>query len=440
MAQSVRFDGELFHQMIAHLRDELPNEGCGLIAFDADGPVKIFPGTNVLASRTRYRMDDEEVIQAIDEIEDHGWRLGAIYHSHPTSSPNPSATDIREANWPDALMIIVSLSGDEPDARAYRIESGRSVGVPIVVDPPRQSLLMALKTLALRTLNFLPSFGSDASRTRSAGAVASTGSSSGGEPSELDDPRTTIGILGGMGPAATVDLYDKIVGHTPAETDQDHIPVVIYADPRVPDRTEALLHDGPDPVPWLVRGCELLLDMGADFIVIPCNTAHAFLDEVRAKVDADIISMIECAADAIVTDHSQARTVGLLATSGTIESGMYQRALQARGLTTIVPDAEMQRHNVMSSIRAVKANRVQSSVTARLAEAAESLAGRGAHVVLAACTEIPVVLRSDDISLPLVDATEVLAIRAVREALARDAAFGLDRREKQSVAASSGQG
>lgn len=438
--EPVQFPAELYLQMIEHLQGEVPNEGCGLIAFDGDRPVKIYRGTNILASPTRYRMDDEQVIEAIDEIEKNGWQLGAIYHSHPSSPPTPSATDIREANWPQALMVIVSLAGDEPETCAYRIEGERSVEVDVIVESEPQGRLEALRLIARRRFKFWPSFGSEQASSAGAGALASAGSSSGGAPSDLDEPRTTIGILGGMGPAATVDLYDKIVRLTPAERDQDHIPVVIYADPRVPDRTDALLHDGPDPVPWLVRGCERLLEMGADFIVIPCNTAHAFLDEVRKQVDADIVSMIECAADAIVSDHPQARTVGLLATSGTIEAGIYQRALQQRNLNTIVPDSEMQRHNVMPSIRAVKANRIQSSVTARLVEAADSLADRGAHIVLAACTEIPVVLSGDDTSIPLVDATETLARRAVAEALTRDAARGQRRRSKQTTAANSGQG
>ncbi|MFW6075854.1 MAG: M67 family metallopeptidase, partial [Chloroflexota bacterium] len=112
---ALRFTSNLYEKMIEHLRGELPNEGCGLIAFADDQPVRIYPGTNVLASQTRYRMDDEQVIQAVDDMESNGWRLGAIYHSHPASPARPSMTDLEEANWPDAMMLIVSFSDqDDP--------------------------------------------------------------------------------------------------------------------------------------------------------------------------------------------------------------------------------------------------------------------------------------------------------------------------------------
>ncbi len=404
--------------ILDHVRDELPNEACGLIAFEGSSPVRLTPGTNILASPTRYRMNDIEVVVAIEEMDRRGWWLGAIYHSHPSSAPVPSDTDLAEANWPGALMMIVSLVHDEPELRAYRVSEDRTdyVEIPITLqavgsrDRGRWRVAAAARRLMRRLMPEPDRFGS---------SPVTSGAE--GIDSGVPEARAMIGVLGGMGPAATGDLFLKIVAETPAETDQDHIPVVIYSDPRVPDRTDALLHGGEDPVPWLISGARQLERMGATFVVIPCNTAHAFLDQVEPNVDIPILSILDTATGAIVDGYPAARRVGLLATNGTIASGIYQDALRRRGLEVIVPNEELQEHCVMPAIRAVKANNRHDSVRARLIEAADYLEQRGAHVILAACTEIPVMLSASDINVPLVDATAELAKGAVREALERDA-------------------
>lgn len=420
VSESLLLPSDIRDDLIAHALQEFPNEACGLIAFEGDLPVRLTRGTNVLASPTRYRMDDAEVVAAIEEMDRRGWWLGAIYHSHPSSAAVPSDTDLAEANWPGALMMIVSLAGDEPELRAYRVSEDRSSYVEVAIEvkevevearPPVARRLADFARVVVRRL--LPEPERFGPSPVASGAEALD--------SGVPTARAVIGVLGGMGPAATGDLFLKIIAETPAETDQDHIPVVIYSDPRVPDRTEALLHGGEDPVPWLIHGAQQLERMGVSFIVIPCNTAHAFLDRVQPHIKTPIISILETAGAAIQANHPSARRVGLLATDGTIASGIYQEALRKRGLDVIVPDEELQEHCVMPAIRAVKANSRHDSVRARLVEAAEFLEKRGAHVILAACTEIPVILSQQDISLPLVDATAELARGAVREALDRDA-------------------
>lgn len=409
----------------------LPNEACGLVAFSGDRPVKLFHGTNVLASPTRYRMADAEVVQAIEEMDRRDWQLGAIYHSHPSSPAMPSDTDLDEANWPNALMLIVSLAGDEPDLRAYRIDTERRSVIEVEVDfieplvepEPEASAFSTLRRFLTRLLPAQQELG-----------MSPVASGAQAIDERVPEERAVVGILGGMGPAATGDLYLKIIAETPADIDQDHIPVMIYADPRVPDRTDALLHDGEDPVPWLVRGARKLEKLDASFIVIPCNTAHAFLDQVESEIDVPILSMLETAAEAISGGYPGVRRVGLLATTGTIRSGIYQETLKRRGIEVVVPDDELLEHCVMPAIRAVKANNYHESVRSRLVEAAEFLERRGAHAVLAACTEIPVVLSADDINLPLIDATQELAKATVREALDRDA-----RRAVQPPAVSGGR-
>jgi proteasome lid subunit RPN8/RPN11 len=129
---SLLLPAELHQRLLAHLRSTLPQEGCGLIACDANGAVELFPGTNTDASETRYNMDLAEVVTAFNEIDRHDWRLGAIYHSHPQTPAWPSATDLSYAFYPDALMVIVSFAVDPPDLRAFRIDE-EITEVPVVV-------------------------------------------------------------------------------------------------------------------------------------------------------------------------------------------------------------------------------------------------------------------------------------------------------------------
>lgn len=131
----VQLPANLYDAMIAHVRAALPYEGCGLLAFDGDRPVAIFPGTNTERSETRYNMDPAEVVAALNEMERRGWHLGAIFHSHPKSEARPSRTDLDYAYYPDALMVIISLAVDPPDVRAFRVDGDvREVQLAIVAD------------------------------------------------------------------------------------------------------------------------------------------------------------------------------------------------------------------------------------------------------------------------------------------------------------------
>ncbi len=436
----LRFEERLYREMIEHLRDAHPLEGCGLIAFSGAEPAKIYPGTNILRSASRYRMSDIEVLRAVDDMNQQGWWLGAIYHSHPNSQPIPSTTDLREANWPDALMLIASrITSQTPDLRAYRVTHGGlsydeveielySERLPWLATVRRNALGRGTRSTQQRSPRqiFWQPVAFDGSIAATRGSEGTTSPAETHDVPDHDDDdaaaerRSVIGILGGMGPLATADLYQKIIEITPAATDQEHIPVIIYADPRVPDRTEALLRDGEDPTPWLVHGARSLVGMGADFIVMPCNTAHAFLNDVQPAVDKPIVSMIDAAADEIRKTYPDAATVGLLATSGTISSEIYQHALLTRGVDVIVPDDDFQRRCVMAAIREVKAGRAGKSATMLLQEAAKHLSERGADVLLAACTEIPVIFQQRHTETPLIDATGALARIAVATAMHLD--------------------
>ena len=114
-----------------------------------------------------------------------------------------------------------------------------------------------------------------------------------------------IGILGGMGPEATLDCYSRIISSTPAKTDQDHLRVIIDSNPKVPDRTAAIIAEGESPLPVLVAGCRTLQQAGADFIIIPCVSAHFFLDEIQQQIALPILSIFDAVTETIISDHPQ---------------------------------------------------------------------------------------------------------------------------------------
>jgi aspartate racemase len=224
-----------------------------------------------------------------------------------------------------------------------------------------------------------------------------------------------------MGPEATVDCFNKIIKHTPATKDQEHLRVVIDSNPSVPDRTAAILGGGESPVPVMVAGCRTLQRAGADFIIIPCVSAHVFLSEIQPQIELPIVSIIDAVAAAIKQDHPEIRTVGLLGTSGTISGGHFQKRLAQDTIKTLVPGAKMQ-SRVMAAIydiKNAKAGRSPSEITDELVAAAESMISitpQGAQAIIAGCTEIPLALRQDDLPVPYFDGVAILACAAIRRA------------------------
>lgn len=187
----------------------------------------------------------------------------------------------------------------------------------------------------------------------------------------MSDP--VIGILGGMGPAATADFYSKLVALTPGSTDQEHPKVVIWADPTVPDRTLALTENGPDPTPWLIRGARVLRESGATTLAIPCNTAHAFLPAISSQLGLPVVHMIDEVARHIRTLSPAVTSVGLLATTGTVRTGLYQQWLSEYSIDVLVPGPAIQDELVMPAIRAIKSGNVGDETTDKLVRAADLL-------------------------------------------------------------------
>jgi aspartate racemase len=227
-----------------------------------------------------------------------------------------------------------------------------------------------------------------------------------------------IGILGGMGPEATLDCFAKIINNTPAKTDQEHLRVIIDSNPKVPDRTAAIIAEGESPVPILAAGCRSLQLAGADFIVIPCISAHFFLDEIQKQIELPILSIFDVVTETLTSDHPQIKTVGLMGTTGTISGGLFQKHLSTEGIKTIVAD-ETHQSKVMAAIYDIKNSqpaRSRAQITSDLVAAAGSLISNGAGGIIAGCTEIPLALKQEHLSVPYFDALTLLARAAVLKA------------------------
>ncbi|MGN6131912.1 MAG: aspartate/glutamate racemase family protein [Nocardioidaceae bacterium] len=222
-----------------------------------------------------------------------------------------------------------------------------------------------------------------------------------------------VGILGGMGPRATVDFYDKLVSLTPATTDQDHVRVVIWADPTVPSRQEALLSQGTDPTPWLEEGVRHLIAAGAELLVVPCNTVHAFLGPVMAAHSVEFLSIIDTTIEAV--RERGAHRVGLLATDGALASGLFQAGLDGAGIDCMLPDADGQRL-VRELVEAVKAGDVPPSLHQGLVGLLTQMHRQGATAIIAGCTEISSVVGGlpEVLAAQVVDPSRELAVATIR--------------------------
>jgi aspartate racemase len=229
-----------------------------------------------------------------------------------------------------------------------------------------------------------------------------------------------IGVLGGMGPAATADFYQKIIRATPAKADQDHLKVLIYSNPQVPDRTAAIRGEGPDPLPVLIASAQILVQGGADLITIPCVTAHHYYDALQQAVPVSILHLIGETVTAVATDHPRVHRLGLLATTGTLQARLFNQFFEPRGFTLIAPDPAVQVSCVMEAIYAVKRGDPHETAGRLVRQAAQHLLDRGAEAILAGCTEVPLILQDGDVTVPVIDPTWILAQAAVRFALAED--------------------
>lgn len=221
----------------------------------------------------------------------------------------------------------------------------------------------------------------------------------------------TIGILGGMGPAATADMLEKFVYLRDASCDQQHIPLIVSSIPDIPDRTACLLSGGPSPYHYLERYLHMLEEAGAECIVIPCNTAHYWFEDLRAVAKVEMISILDATLGEI---PPSVKRVGLLATNATLATGLYQKKATAQGLTLIPPE-ETGQEQVMQAIYALKSGD-KPAAEKLLFPQIERLISRGAQRIIMGCTEIPLIVsgHEDASGCRFIDSTASLVRAAIR--------------------------
>ncbi|MFO7728816.1 MAG: amino acid racemase [Desulfonatronovibrio sp.] len=224
------------------------------------------------------------------------------------------------------------------------------------------------------------------------------------------------GILGGMGPEATVDLMNRIIKATPAKDDIDHIRMVVDNNPKVPSRIRALIEgNGPSPGPCLQEMARKLENWGVDFLAMPCNTAHFYHQEIQEAVSIPVLDMIELTVGQIAGSHSQINTVGLIASTAVINLDIYKNAFALKDINLITPQPRLQ-DALMSAIRCIKTCRYGEEVGLTMQKAADDLIQNGAQVLLIACTELSIIGSGVRAEIPILDAAQILAEAIVREA------------------------
>ena len=221
-----------------------------------------------------------------------------------------------------------------------------------------------------------------------------------------------LGILGGMGPAASAEFVTRLIKQTPATCDQEHMPFVLWNEPRIPDRSTAMQAGNDDPLPWLEDGIRGLKATGCNRIVIPCNSAHFWYDQL-VKLGVPIIHIVDSIADQLRDSHIENTTIGIIGTQGTIRCGIYQYRLERQGWKCIVPTRAEMDFFVQPAIDLIKANRIAESQVL-IMKVIDSLIDRGARAIVLGCTELPLAIGvTQKENIPIVNSIDSLVKAAL---------------------------
>lgn len=215
----------------------------------------------------------------------------------------------------------------------------------------------------------------------------------------------TLGILGGMGPEASVRFLELVIRNTAAAGDKDHVPAVLYSRPQIPNRQAAIFHGGESPVPLMVEGVAALEAAGAEILVMPCITAHHFWPQVAVRTRLPFVHILEEALRELRETRPDVRTVGLIATTGTLRMHVVHDVFEPAGLRILAP-SDQDQERVMEAVfgkDGVKAGETRGRPREIVREVAGRLVEAGAGAVMAGCTEIPLVLHDADVSVPFVE-------------------------------------
>ncbi|MBZ5763785.1 amino acid racemase [Rhizobium sp. VS19-DR104.2] len=224
-----------------------------------------------------------------------------------------------------------------------------------------------------------------------------------------------IGILGGMGPLATADLFEKLIRATAAANDQENLPIIISSDPRIPDRQAAFFEPttAPSPLPLMIKGITMLEAGGARCIIIACNTAHHWFDALQAATSLPLLHIANSVCSEIQSMTTMPRNVGLLGTLATIKSGFYQARLNLLGLECTTLTQSETEASFNRAIAFVKQGDIAAALPFAVA-ALECIAAKGVDLAVLGCTELPIALASANAPIPVLDPAGALARSAVR--------------------------
>ena len=226
----------------------------------------------------------------------------------------------------------------------------------------------------------------------------------------------TVGILGGMGPMATVDLFAKIVECTPAACDQEHLKIIVYNNPQIPSRIDAILHGSQSPAAELIASARFLERAGANLLAMPCNTAHYWYQDIQAAVTIKLINMIENTAK-IVASQENGGDIVLFASAGTVQTELYQKAFRANNISLLIPKPNEQQV-ISLAITAAKAGELEDNpYLGQLDEIMSAYQQAGANAFIGGCTEIPLLFKYSNRDCRRIDPTRLLAQEVVRQAL-----------------------
>lgn len=224
--------------------------------------------------------------------------------------------------------------------------------------------------------------------------------------------KKVVGIIGGMGPAATALLFQKIIDYTDAKTDAEHIHILIDNRPSIPDRTVAILNGDDTPVKKICESGKQLQEMGAELIAIPCNTSHYFYSNIQSELKIPIINMLEETAKEC--RNLGFTSVGVLATTGTKNTGIYEKALKNQGIETVYPDEQSQKILMSIIYDYIKAGKSVSYEFYK--EQLECMKNKGAQAFVLGCTELPMAFSDGDLGIKFIDSLDILAKRTVEMA------------------------
>ncbi|MCX7974205.1 MAG: amino acid racemase [Candidatus Aminicenantes bacterium] len=223
------------------------------------------------------------------------------------------------------------------------------------------------------------------------------------------EPKKILGVIGGMGPEATAYFYWLIIKNTKASKDQEHLHVIIDSYPQIPPRTEAILGKGPSPLPYLIESAKRLEKAGAQILVIPCITAHYYYEKLVAKTKLPIVNLLKVTIDEIRRQLPKAKKIGLIGSTGTMKTRLFHQYLERVGYIPLTPLSSEQKE-VMKAIfgkAGIKAGLTSGQPKEIIVNIAHQLVSRGADSIIAACTEVPLVLKQEVLSVPLFDPMEI---------------------------------